>query len=68
MLAQVMWNDWETSFLRVSYMFARSFFGSFIVRSAAAQVYIDVTVSQAKSVIGMNPSLVILDVRNQSGL
>jgi hypothetical protein len=43
-------------------------FGSFIVWPAAAQVCIGVAVSQAKSMIDMNPSLVILDARNQSGL
>jgi len=32
----------------------------------AQQIYIDVTVSQAKTMIDTNPSLVVLDVRNQS--
>jgi hypothetical protein len=43
-------------------------FESFIGRPAAAQVHTDVTVSQAKSMIDKNPSLVIVDIRNQSGL
>jgi parallel beta-helix repeat protein len=39
---------------------------SSILRPAAAQIYVDVTVSQAKEMIDTHPSLVILDVRNQS--
>jgi parallel beta-helix repeat protein len=39
---------------------------SSILRPALAQIYVDVTVSQAKEMIDTHPSLVILDVRNQS--
>jgi rhodanese-related sulfurtransferase/nitrous oxidase accessory protein NosD len=42
-------------------------FSPLIVKpTLAQQIYIDVTVSQAKVMIDTNPSLVILDVRNQS--
>jgi parallel beta-helix repeat protein len=41
-------------------------FSSLILGSVMAQVYIDVTVSQANAMIDTNPHLVILDVRNQS--
>jgi nitrous oxidase accessory protein len=39
---------------------------SSILRPAVAQIYVDVTVSQAKEMIDTHLSLVILDVRNQS--
>jgi parallel beta-helix repeat protein len=42
------------------------FVSSFVVKPAVAQTYTDVTVSQAKTMIDTNPSLVLLDVRNQS--
>jgi rhodanese-related sulfurtransferase len=42
------------------------FVSSFVVKPAVAQTYTDVTVSQAKAMIDSNPSLVLLDVRNQS--
>jgi rhodanese-related sulfurtransferase len=41
-------------------------FSSLIVRPAVAQIYTDLTVTQAKEKIGTDPFLVILDVRNQS--
>jgi parallel beta-helix repeat protein len=41
-------------------------FSSLIVRPAVAQVYTDLTVTQSKEMIGTDPFLVILDVRNQS--
>jgi rhodanese-related sulfurtransferase len=38
----------------------------FILRPALAQGYVNVSVQQAKTMIDSNPSLVVLDVRNQS--
>lgn len=39
---------------------------TFVLRLALAQSYVNVSVQQAKAMIDSNPSLIILDVRNQS--
>src|SRR5271157_3641040 len=57
---------WKTGSLMFLLALLILSFGSMIINRTAAQIPADVTVAEARTMIATTPSLVVLDVRNQS--